>query len=129
MITAVSLPPELGLSAGELGWVFEQMLNVQAAANAKYFQAHPDAPCCLDCGTIRYVEPPLSDRQTFASAPDILRTGTTGCAGAAAYEAGLALSKGTAARVSVEWVAPGDYHAVVIYPDGRRSDPSAELTR
>jgi hypothetical protein len=129
MIVGISLPPELELTDAELGELLEEALNLQARANARWFARYPDAPCCLDCGSVKYREPPRRRRQDFPAAPQVLGAHSVGCAGAAAYEAGKALSKGTAARVAVELLGPGDYHAVVLYPDGRRSDPARELER
>lgn len=129
MIASLNIPAELELTDDELRWAFEEMLNVLAGLNAQYFRRHPDAPCCLDCGSIRYKSPPMSRRQTFPSAPDILRKRKCGCAGAACYVAGMALAKGEEARVIVTITAPGDFHAVVRYPDGRETDPSATLPR
>ncbi len=129
MIAGLSLPPELGLTDQELGEFLEELLNLQARANVHYFALHPEAPCCLGCGSIRYQLPRLAERQTFASAYDVCTLRRVGCAGAAAYEAGMAIHKGKDARVVVELVSPGEFHAVVVYPDGRRSDPSAKLPR
>ncbi len=129
MIAAVSIPPELGLSDEELAEVLAALLNVQALANVRYFERHPEAPCCLGCGKIRYELPALAERQTFASAYDVCTRKKVGCAGAAAYEAGMAIFKGKEARVAVELVGPGEFHAVVIYGDGTRSDPSSKLPR
>jgi hypothetical protein len=129
VIVGLSLPAELELTDAELAAILEDALNVQARANAFWFRRNPDAPCCLDCGSIKYREPPRRRRQDFPSAPQVLGAHVVGCAGAAAYEAGKALADGTAARVVVETLGPGDYHAVVLYPDGRRSDPASELER
>lgn len=129
MIAGISLPPELGLTDQELGEFLEGLLNLQALANVRYFERNPDAPCCLGCGSIKYQLPKLAERQTFASAFEVCKYKRVGCAGAAAYEAGMAIHKGKDAKVVVELVAPGEFHAVVVYPDGRRSDPSAKLPR
>lgn len=129
MIAGLSLPPELELTDEELALFLEEVLNLQAAANVYYFRAHPEAPCCLGCGKIKYQLPRLAERQTFASAHEVCTLRKVGCAGAAAYEAGMALHKGKDARVVVELVSPGEYHALVEYGDGTRSDPSAKLPR
>lgn len=130
MIAGVSLPLELELTDAELGELLEELLNLQARANALWFaRGGADAPCCLDCGDVRYREPRRAHRQTFPSAPELLTAKVVGCGGAAAYVAGKAQAKGEAARVAVELLGPGDYHAVVVYPDGRREDPALELKR
>jgi hypothetical protein len=126
MIACVSLPP---LGDGQLGGALEDLLNAQAHANAYWFKANPDAPSLAESG-VKYREPRLATMQRFPNAPETLRSGFTGCAGAATYVVGQALPLGIQARVRVQPLRPaGEYHAVVEWPDGRTTDPSATLPR
>ena len=129
MIVGLNIDPELELDNETLARVMEDMLNMGARLNAGYFLRNPDAPCCLDCGTITYFEPAMSERVFFGLAPDVIRQRKTSCAGAAMYEAGHAIAKGKDARVVIQINGPGDFHALVRYPNGSVTDPSADLPR
>jgi hypothetical protein len=127
MIIGLSIPSCVASSDDALEALIEAMLELVVLQNVEFFKANPDAPCCLDCGTIRYREPAFSDRTIFASAEDVLRLRETGCGAAAAYVAAKARTKGVLARAVVDRTAPRDYHAVVLYPDGSIEDPTANL--
>ncbi len=126
LIACISLPP---LGDGELGDALEDLLDAQAHANAHWFRANPHAPELAASG-VRYREPRLATMQRFPDALETLHNGFTGCAGAATYVVGQALTQGVKARVRVQPRKPaGEYHAVVEWPDGRTTDPSATLPR
>ena len=109
--------------------VLEALLEIVVQQNILFFRNHPNTPCCLDCGTIKYREPAMADSLTFATAEDILATGYAGCAGAAAYETAKARMDGKSAKVELLVTAPRDFHAVVRYADGSTHDPSLELPK
>lgn len=127
MIAGISITTQTGNDDLALKRMLEAILEVVVIENQLYFETHPDAPCCLDCGTIKYREPKFSDRIVFANAEDIIRDKVAGCAGAAAYMAGRGRFKGRRDIVELEYNGPRDFHAIVRYPDGSTFDPTLDM--
>ena len=127
MIIGLSLPTCTAHDDQALAEAIAGVLELTVQQNVRYFHANPDAPCCLDCGKFKYREPAFSERMTVASAEDILRAGSAGCAGAACYMAAKDRMKGKVCRVLVTANGPRDFHAVVQYPDGSTFDPTLDM--
>ena len=127
MIIGLSLPSCTAINDQALADAIAGVLELVVQQNVAYFNANPDAPCCLDCGKFKYREPPFTQRFTAACAEDVLRLGYAGCAGAACYMAAKDRLKGKACRVLVTANGPRDFHAVVQYPDGSIYDPTLDM--
>jgi len=127
VIVGISLTSEVVGDDNQVAAVVEDLLEIVVRQNVAYFEAHPDTPCCLDCGTVKYREPPFSNRVTFATAEDVLRTGHAGCAGAAAYMAAKNRINGIDSKVVLQRTGTRDFHAIVQRPDGSTYDPSLQM--
>lgn len=108
-------------------------------ANEDYFRRNPDAPCCLGCAGVRYVEPEKCGPwcQYADTASVILRRRVVTCLGAAPYACAKKRLTGVGATlwlaplvqpmVNADVILPGQWHLVVRLPDGRIVDPIEKL--
>ncbi len=127
VILGISLTTEVAGDENQLAALVEDLLEIVVRQNVAYFETHPNAPCCLDCGTVKYREPSFASRVTFATAEDILRTGYAGCAGAAAYMAAKNRTNGIDSKVVLQRTGARDFHAIVQRPDGSTYDPTLSM--
>jgi len=108
------------------------------AINMEWMALHPDAPCCLACGGVRYEQPRLCGTpvvcQLVEAAPVILARRRATCLGIACYTAAKRRLAGTACEVQClplqddrGRVIPQAWHALVVDADGTVHDPTAEL--
>lgn len=116
----------------------DALAEALTAINIGWMLEHPEAPCCLACGGVRYEPPRLCGTpvvcQLVEAAPIILARRRATCLGIACYTAAKRRIAGTPCRVACAPLVddrgnaiPQSWHALVVDADGTVHDPTAEL--
>ena len=116
-----------------------QILNVAwgvLMANVEWLRSHPEAPCCLGCGGVRYVPPEPCGAlcQNVDSAAIVVARKAATCIAAAAYEGAKMILDGKSIRLQIEPTLGKDgkpilhaWHVTILLADGTTYDPTKEL--
>ena len=88
--------------------------------------ARRDLPSLYASG-IRYVREQPGGPDEWQNAEELIRSKEGDCEDLAAYRAGELRVAGVPARAVAIRTGPTRFHAIVLYPDGTREDPSLQL--
>ena len=135
MLARLHLAPTGGNLLDALDQIADALVHVNLAWIMRLRDRKLDTPCCTSCAEPPWVARPVvyvphhgaptAPDRDYLDGPTMFARGRGTCIDIACYDAAAAIAKGKSAKVVLEG-GPSEFHAV-LYVDGVRTDPSAEI--